>query len=139
MSAVRRLPIVLGLALAVLIGEIFPASATFTDTAAASTEMDTIRVQEPTSLSGQLTCGGSTSIMSLTWKTSTTARVSHQQVKVYISDGSVQTFDVSPTATSWSAEIDTSYVTAHSIDLAVTAVTDYGWYRESSKQGQFHC
>jgi hypothetical protein len=142
MTGIRRGLLVLGLTVAATLstaGSTAPAQATFADSAAVSTEVKTMRVLEATSLSGSLTCGRSTSTMSLTWKRSLSTRVAKQQVKVYFSDGLVQTVDLGPTATSWSASIDTYYVTAYSIDYAVTTITDYGWSRESSKQGQFHC
>ncbi len=142
MNGIRRGLLVLGFTVAAGLGaagSAAPAHATFADSAAVSTEIKTIGVQEATSLSGTLACGPSTSTMSLSWKLSKTARIANQQVKIYLSDGRVQTFDVGPTATSWSAEIDTYSVTASSIDMAVMTVTDYGWYRQSSKQGQFHC
>ena len=60
-------------------------------------------------------------------------------MKVYFSDGFVQTVELGPTATSWSAAIDPYYVTAYSIQYSVTTKTDYGWVKQSSRTGSFQC
>ena len=52
-----------------------------------------------------------------TWTQSTDARISGYLVTVYFSDGFVQTVQLGPTATSWSATIDQYYVTAYSIHV----------------------
>ncbi len=142
MTAIRRLPVIFGLTMAVLIGGIIPAYATFRDSAAVATEIKTARVEAPSSVVGSLRCSyptSSTATMGVTWKSSTSTRISGYRVKVYFSDGYVQTVNVGPTATSWSDDIGMYYVTAFTIDYSVTAVTNYGWFKESSKQGQFHC
>jgi hypothetical protein len=77
--------------------------------------------------------------MSATWSLSGTARVSGYLVSVYFSDGFVQTVQLGPTATSWSATIDPYYVTAYSIDYTVTTQTAYGWSKESAHTGTFQC
>ena len=77
--------------------------------------------------------------MSATWSLSTTARVSGYLVSVYFSDGFVQTVQLGPTATSWSATIDPYYVTAYTINYTVTAQTDYGWTKESAHTATFGC
>ncbi len=143
MTAIRRLPVILGLTVAVLIGGIIPASATFRDSAAVQTEVKTTAVQAPTSLVGTVTCNSptaTTATMGATWKASTTPRISGYRVKVYFSDGFVQTVELGPTATSWSsAPLSMYYVTATTVAYSVTAVTDYGWFTESAKTGQFRC
>ena len=142
MNGIRRGLLVLGLTVASFAGAMgatAPAQATFADSAAVSTTTSTATVAAPTNLVGGLTCGRSTSTMSLSWKLSTSARISGQQVKVYFSDGFVQTVDLSATATSWSASIDTYYTTAYSVRYSVTAKTDYGWFTEAPQTGAFQC
>ncbi|TFV78265.1 hypothetical protein E4P39_03295 [Blastococcus sp. CT_GayMR19] len=142
MTAIRRLPVIIGLTMAVLIGSVIPASATFGDSAAVATEIKTTRVEAPTSVVGTLKCNaptGTTATMGATWKASTTPRISGYRVKVYFSDGFVQTVELGPSATSWSAQIGMYYVTAFTVEYSVTTVTDYGWFTESAKTGQFRC
>jgi hypothetical protein len=139
-TAIRRLPLLLGLTLAVLVAGIAPASATFTDPATLATTVETVRVKAPQSVSGSLTCGTETATMAVTWMASSTARITGYRVNVhYYVDGSTESFDVPATATSWSATTPAWKVSPHSIDYSVTTVTDYGWTKESSRQGQFHC
>ena len=142
MNGIRRGLLVVGLTVATFagtVGSTAPAQATFSDSGAVSTSVSTATVDAPTSVVGKLTCGRSTSTMAATWTRSTTARVSSQQLKVYFSDGFVQTVELSATATSWSASIDTYYVTAYSVRYSVTARTDYGWFTESPQTGAFQC
>ena len=142
MTAIRRLPVILGLTMAVLIGGIFPASATFGDSAAVATEIRTALVESPTSVVGSIKCNkptATTATMGATWQASTTPRIAGYRVKVYFSDGFVQTVELGPTATSWSAQIDMYYVTAFTVAYSVTAVTDYGWFAESATTGTFRC
>ena len=143
MTAIRRLPVILGLTVAVLIGGIIPASATFGDSVAVATEVRTAKIEPVTSLVGSIKCNtptGTTATMGATWKASTSPRVSGYHVKVYFSDGFVQTVELGPTATSWSSTpIGMYYVTAFTVAYSVTTVTDYGWFTESAKTGQFRC
>jgi hypothetical protein len=77
--------------------------------------------------------------MSATWSLSGTTRVSGYLVSVYFSDGFVQTVQLGPTATSWSATIDPYYVTAYTINYTVTTQTTYGWTQESAHTPTFQC
>ena len=142
MNGIRRGLLVLGLTVATFAGTAgptAPAQATFADSAGVSTGISTATVAAPTDLVGGLACGPSTSTMSATWTRSTSAAITGQQVKVHFSDGFVQTVELSATATSWSASIDTYYVSAYSIRYSVTATTDFGWFTESPLTGSFQC
>ena len=139
MITVRRLLILLALVPAVILGAGLPASAAFSASASpVSTTIATMTVAPPTNVVGKLTCAA-TSTMSATWTKSTSARISGYVVSVYFSDGFVQTVSLGATATSWSATIDQYYVTAYSIQYAVTAQTDYGWTKESARTASFQC
>jgi|1185.fasta_scaffold426113_1 hypothetical protein len=139
MNGIRRGLILLILSLAVIVGATLPASATYsTTTAALTTTLSTPTVAAPGNLAGKLTCGRPAT-MSATWTASGTARVSGYLVSVYFSDGFVQTVQLGPTATSWSATIDPYYVTAYTINYTVTTQTDYGWTRESAHTATFGC
>ncbi len=138
MNGIRRAVLLMVLTVAVILGASVPAFATFKDSVAVTTTINTTVVAAPTSIVGKLTCG-SPSTMSATWVKSTTARVSGYTVSVYFSDGFVQSVQLPGTATSWSATIDPYYVTAYSINYTVTAKTDYGWSKESAHTGTFQC
>ena len=138
MNRVRRGLVLLGLTVAVIVGVSVPASATYSESVAVKTTIATTAVAAPGNLVGKLTCGRPAT-MSATWSLSGTARVSGYLVSVYFSDGFVQTVQLGPTATSWSATIDPYYVTAYSIDYTVTTQTAYGWSKESAHTGTFQC
>ena len=139
MIGIRRLVILVGALLTVTLGTSFPASASFSASAAVpATTIATMVVAPPTSVSGQLACA-KTSTMSATWTLSTTPRISGYLVTVYFSDGDVQTVQLGATATSWSATIDLYYVTAYSVQYSVTTQTDYGWTKESAHTATFGC
>ena len=138
MNRIRRGLILLGLTVAVIVGASIPASAGFGDSVVVRTTIATATVAAPGNVVGKLTCGRPAT-MSATWSLSGTARVSGYLVSVYFSDGFVQTVQLGPTATSWSATIDPYYVTAYSIDYTVTTQTAYGWSKESAHTGTFQC
>jgi hypothetical protein len=138
MNRIRRALILLGLTVAVIVGASIPASAGYGDSVVVKTTIATTTVAAPGNLVGKLTCGRPAT-MSATWSASGTARVSGYLVSVYFSDGFVQTVQLGPTATSWSATIDPYYVTAYSIDYTVTTQTAYGWSKESAHTSAFQC
>ena len=138
MSILRRIPVVIGLTLAVILGIGIPASASFSDSVAVSPTISTATVLAPTNFVGGLACGRPAT-MSATWTKSTSTRVSGYELKVYFSDGFVQSVQLAPTATSWSAAIDPYYVTAYSVQYSITTKTDYGWTKESPRTASFQC
>jgi hypothetical protein len=138
MNGIRRGLILLGLTVAVIIGASVPASATYADSVAISPTISTTTVAAPGNVVGKLLCGRPAT-MSATWTASTSTRVSGYLVSVYFSDGFVQTVQLGPTATSWSATIDPYYVTAYTINYTVTTQTTYGWTKESAHTGAFSC
>lgn len=138
MNGIRRGLILLGLTVAVVIGASVPASATYADSVALGPTISTATVAAPGNLVGKLVCGRPAT-MSATWTASTSTRVSGYLVSVYFSDGFVQTVQLGPTATSWSATIDPYYVTAYTINYTVTTQTDYGWTKESAHTAAFGC
>ena len=139
MTSIRNALVVLGLTTAVAVGSAaVPAGASLADSATVSTAISTNTVAPVTNLVGGLNCAP-TSTMSATWTRSTTARVSGYTVKVYFSDGFVQSVELPASAASWSATIDKYYVTAYSIQYSVTTKTDYGWVKESAKTAAFQC
>jgi hypothetical protein len=138
MTGIRRALVLIGLAVVVIVGAGLPASATYADTVAVTTTINTTTVAAPANVVGKLTCGRPAT-MSANWPPSGTTRVSGYLVSVYFSDGFVQTVQLGPTTTSWSATIDPYYVTAFSIQYSVTTQTDYGWSKESPRTAAFQC
>ena len=139
MNGIRRGLILLGLTVAVIAGASIPASASYSSSATVTTTIATTTVAAPGSVVGKLTCGHPTAAMSTTWTASTTPRVSGYLVSVYFSDGYVQSTQLGPTATSWSASISDYNVTAYSINYTVTTQTTYGWTKESAHTATFGC
>jgi hypothetical protein len=138
MNGIRRGLILLGLTAAVIVGASLPASADYSDAVAVQPAINTNTVTAPGNVVGKLLCGRPAT-MSATWTSSGNTRVSGYLVSVYFSDGFVQTVQLGPTATSWSATIDPFYVTAYTINYTVTTQTDYGWTKESAHTGTFSC
>jgi hypothetical protein len=138
MNGIRRGLILLGLTVAVIAGAGLPASATYADSVAVRPTINTATVVAPGNVVGKLTCGRPAT-MAATWSLSGSTRVSGYVVSVYFSDGFIQTVQLGPTATSWSATIDPYYVTAYTINYTVTTQTDYGWTKESAHTGTFSC
>jgi hypothetical protein len=139
MNVRRRLLLLAGLILAIVLGSGIPADAAFSaSTAPLSTTIATATVAPPTNVVGALACA-KTSTMSATWTKSTSTRVTGYLVTVYFGDGTFQTVQMAATATSWSATIQEYYVTAYSVAFSVTTQTDYGWTAESTRTGTFQC
>ena len=141
MTGIRRSVLLLALTVAtVLLGALAPAQATFSEkVTAASTSIATASVAAPTEVTGSLTCTRRDATMAVTWKLSTSARVTGYLVNVTFSDGYVQTEQVSPTTTSWSKPISLHNATTYSLRYSVTTQTDYGWTTESAPTGWFQC
>ena len=138
MNRIRRALILLGLTVAVILGASVPAWATYADSVAIRPTISTATVVAPGSVVGKLVCGRPAT-MSATWSASSSTRVSGYLVSVYFSDGFIQTVQLGPTATSWSATIDPYYVTAYTINYTVTTQTAYGWTKESAHTATFGC
>ena len=139
MNGIRRGMVLVGLTVAVIVGASIPALATYKDSVAVTTTtINSTTVTAPGNVVGKLTCGRPAT-MSATWAASPTPKVSGYLVSVYFSDGVVQTVQLGPTATSWSAPIDLYYVTAYSIQYTLTTQTTYGWSTESPRTAAFQC
>jgi hypothetical protein len=142
-TRVRRALVLVGATSAVVLGTVgptaSPAVASLADSAAVgTTTIATGTVAAPTNVVGQLTCT-SPARMSATWTQSTSPRVTGYTVKVYFTDGFVQSVQLPGTAASWTAPIDRYYVQVDAIQYSVTTQTDYGWTAESAKTAWFQC
>jgi hypothetical protein len=142
-TKIRRALVLVAAASAIVLGTVgptaSPAVAQLADSAAVgTTTISTGTVAPPTNVVGKLTCT-SPATMSATWTRSTQPRVNGYTLKVYFTDGFVQSVDLPATAASWSATIDRYYVQVDAIQYSVTAKTDYGWTAESAKTPWFQC
>ena len=138
MTRILRILALLGILAGLMVATSLPASASFSASSAVSTTISSLVVDAPTNVVGNLNCAP-TSTMSATWTASTTPRISGYLVTVYFSDGFVQTVQLGPTATSWSATIVEYNVTIHSVQYSVTTQTAFGWIKESARTASFQC
>lgn len=139
MTRLRTL-LLLGLAagLFALLG-ITPANAAFSASAGVTpVSIGTVSVQAPGSVKARITCGRSTSTLSLNWNASSTPGVTGYVVRVVFSDGYTQTMPAQ-TGTSWSGSVDTWYVATTTVHMTVTTQTAYGWTKASPATAELSC
>ena len=158
MSTPRRILTLIGLTVAVLIGAIVPASATFSEDVAVATAITTGTVAAPASMTVNDWCqtvptttvnpltGVSTTTYTylyhatVSWPASTTARgVTGYRVIAHFSNGTSVVVAETPAATrSVNATVDQSYL-ALQPRLSVMTLTGYGWTAESAKTPVLAC
>jgi hypothetical protein len=144
MTRTRRGLLLLALVTVTVVGSMgSSAQATFADSARvtqSSMSIATVVVDAPDIVNAALDCTRSGATMSMTWSKSTSARVAGYVVKVYFSDGFVQTEPIlGANTTSWSKPISLFNATNYALQYTVTAQTDYNWTAESPKTGTFQC
>jgi hypothetical protein len=142
MTTTRRILVLAGTVLALMIGTSVSASASFSDSAkvtATPMSVSTATAAAPGAGPGSITCRSSSATMALTWTKSTSARVSGYLVTVYFSDGYSQTVQMTANDTSWSQAIALYNVTAYSVRYSVTTQTEFGWTKESASTAWFRC
>jgi hypothetical protein len=148
MSGLRRL-LVIAAATAGILGLAIPAQAAFTDRTTVAISSTTTTVAAPTGLTtGGTKCvttydaygnpTGTTLQAKLSWKASTTPKVTSYEVRAYASGWSYSVVTVGATSTSVSGTYDSYYATQN-IQVTVTARTAYGWTAESAKSGVIKC
>ena len=158
MTRTRRILTLIGLAVAITVAGTLPASATFSETVAVSTTIDTGSVEAPTSITVSDWCqtvptttvdpltGVSTTTYSylyhstITWPASTTARgVTGYRVVAYLNNGtSVVMAETPATTRTLSASVDQYYLQFQP-QVSVLTLTSYGWTSESSKSPVLTC
>ena len=142
MNTPRRALLLIALVTGMLFASGAAAQASYADSATVNgtpLSISTATVAAPAAGPGSLTCRSSGATMSLSWTTSTSARVSGYLVTVYFSDGYVQTVQMIATDTAWSQAIALYNVTAYSVRYTVSTQTDHGWVKESASTGWFRC
>jgi hypothetical protein len=144
MTGIRRSLLLLALTVAVVVGGLgpaHPAQASFSEKVpAASTQISTGTVAPPTTVTGSLTCGRTSATMGVTWKASTSTKVTGYVVSVIFDDGFVQVVDMlPPTTTSWTSTLSLYTAQNYYIRYTVTTHTTYGWTATSASTGWFTC
>ncbi len=140
MNTTRRILVLIALVAGVLFASGAAAQASFSEKITTPpVSIATGPVAAPAADAGSLACRTSSATMGLNWSASTSARVTGYLVKVYFSDGYVQTVQKAATDTAWSQAITLYNVTAYSVRYTVTTQTDYGWTAESASTGWFRC
>ncbi|SFF79307.1 hypothetical protein [Blastococcus tunisiensis] len=130
MTRTRRILVLIGLALTIVVGSSIPASATFAESVALPrTTVTGLTVQAPTNLVDRTTCSGSTMYAKVTWTASASEKTTGYIVTAQ-TGGTPMTFAVGNTTTFthtmgrvWSAQ---------SIPVTVTTVSKGGWTRTSA-------
>jgi hypothetical protein len=139
-TGIRRAAVLVLLVAGLVLGSSLPSWATFTDTAAVSTTVATGTVAPPTGLTARTTCTTDTATVNLTWKASTSARVSGYRIRVHFGGGAYQDqTTVGATATTWQGTTNKSYTTTYTMTFTVWTVTDYGWSAESAHTARIVC
>ena len=158
MSTSRRIVTLIGLTVAVLIGAIAPASATFSEDVAVATTIATGSVAAPASVTVDDWCqtiptttvdpltGVSTTTYTylyhatVSWPASTTARgVTGYRVIAHLNNGtSVVMAETNAATTSISASVDQYYLQFQP-RVSVMTLTNYGWTAESAKTAVLAC
>jgi hypothetical protein len=148
-SVLRRSVLPIAVAAATFLGlTAGPAQAAFSDNASIPATIGTLTVAAPTNLSTAGTkCdvrydayGRATTTLQarLTWKPSTTAKVTSYEVIAYASGWSYSVTTVDAPTTVVTGSYDSYYATQN-IQVTVVARTSYGWTAESAKSGVIKC
>jgi hypothetical protein len=127
MTGIRRSLLLLGLTVAVMIGALGPAQASFSDRVPlAPMEVATGTVAAPTSVTATIACSSTGATLSASWPASTSARVKAYLLTVVYSDGVKQAAPMQ-TGTSWSTAMTVFNSTKYTMQVTVATHTDYGW------------
>ena len=155
MSSIRRTVLLATAVMAMVLGGT-PAQAAFGDASPAlAASVTTVTVAAPTDLStGGTRCWTTTYWTSyngvsstwttttmqarVSWKASTTPRVTSYVVVAHVGGGQIVIDEVPASVTSLTETVDGSY-SDKDIRVTVIAKTDYGWTAESVKSGVIKC
>ena len=149
MTRIRRAVVLLGTATAVLFGGMLPADAQFSNSAALPTmAISSVNVAAPTGLSTTGTfCSSSwngvawitTLHARVSWSASASRGVSGYLVTAVMSDGThYPAGQTTAGTTTITGDYDASVATQN-IRVTVTALTSYGWTKESALSGAITC
>ena len=150
MSGIRRVVLLVGLTLAVIIGASVPASASFGDSVTVKPAIATGTVAAPVSPTISAYCGqtttsywnGYTTVYStsywydatVTWPASTTARgVTGYLVMAYLNDGTSVVMAQTDTVNRYANNrVDRAYL-AYQPRISIVTLTSYGWTAETTR------
>jgi hypothetical protein len=140
MTITRRITVLIGLTVAVIVGASLPASAAFADSVTVPTTVTTINVAAPSTVTVTGNCQGWWYTATITWSASTTPRgVTGYRVLAYLNDGTVSVVGETNAATrSMSLSVDSSNL-GYQPRVAIVTLTSYGWTAESAKTGVISC
>ncbi len=145
MTGIRRALILIGLALAVMVGGVLPASATFAKSVSlAPITAQTDSIAAPRNLNGSITCADqwngwawqSRMTATVTWQRSTSQDVVRYRVEAVVPNyGTLEftTTDNRMTFQEWALGQRIP------VTVTVTAITDYGWTKVSSSLVLYTC
>ena len=115
------------------------AQASFSAKASLTASVGTTTVAAPTSIKVTSSCTTYDLNVAVSWKASTTAKVSGYTITAYDSSGSVvQTFSVGADETGYAVSAPRSYA-SYGVRVTITAQTSYGWTKESAKSSAITC
>lgn len=138
MNAIRRTAVLLGLAVALVVGSSIPASAAWSASSAQQrASLSTLVVAAPTNLRVSITCVTSTMYATVRWDASASAPLQKARVSSYavVADVAGQQINaqvpaaqnsyVYSTGRMWSAQV-------LPVSLTVTTQTEFGWVKTSA-------
>jgi hypothetical protein len=139
-TGLQRVVVLVLLVAGLVVGSCLPSWATYTDSAAVGTTVDTVTVGPPTNLTARTKCVGSSASVTLTWNASTAPRVSGYRIRVHFGGGAYQDqTTLAPSVTTWNGSTDVYYVNNYTMTFTVWTLTDYGWTAESAHTARILC
>jgi hypothetical protein len=142
MTAIRRLLLLSGLTMAVVISTGVPASATFTDTSVVAHTVSTGTVAAPAGVTVDVTYCHPVFVFDMTasWPASTTSRgVIGYRVSLHLNNGTSDVITETDAATrSISVRLDRDYLQFNPT-VSVTTLTSYGWTKQSVRSAVLSC
>ena len=143
MTVFRRSVLLVALAVATVLGlTISPAQAAYTAKAALPTAtIGTVKVAAPTNVTAQAPdCNGRWVEVTVSWRPSTTAKVTGYRITAFRSDGaSLVVADTDANTTSFSRTADRFDLAGYTTTFTVMTQTSYGWTAVSPKSGAITC
>ena len=142
MNAIRRVLILTGLTMAVVVSASVPASATFTNTSGVSHTVSTGTVAAPAGLTVDVTYCHPVFVFDMTasWPASTTSRgVIGYRVSLHLNNGTSDVISETNAATrSISVRLERDYL-QFDPTVSVTTLTSYGWTKQSVRSSVLSC
>jgi hypothetical protein len=138
-SLFRRAAVLLLLTVGLVLGAALPSWASFTDAVALpQLTVSTQNVAVQGAVKATATCVGGTATVTMKWTASDAPGVTGYRVRQYLNGGAWQ--DVATvTDTTYTGDMDDSYVINNTMSMSVWTLTQYGWTAESGRTGRIKC